>query len=459
MKTPASAYKFNLENIHMNISYNSGRKRYVACFAFRRGWVLILVLGVQSDALSTTRKQEVEQPAPLISSAAQGQGLASAPWPKFGGGAQNAGRGTSAASPARQPWTTALFTDGAVGPPALGADGTVFVTGRTLCALDGVTGRQKWQQSTITTNTSGAVVDARNTVYITGRTGDATNYKHGLYALDARTGKARWGFALKHDATNTPALGANGLIYVQCCDGLLFAVDSATGKQKWEFMLAEPVFHDPNVFKTILPVVMSSPTIGPDGTVYTSRDRLYAIDGETGKQKWVMGLDGVRTGISPAVSSDGTVYIGAASGSGGMILAIDGATGQPRWTFLTKGDAVYSAPALDENSTLYVGSADKNLYALDAHTGRLRWQFATGGWITAAPVVGADHAIYCGSADGRIYALDSNTGQAQWVVSLNSPVSCAIALGNCGLLYTTAQNGLVHALRASDGAKSKPAAP
>ncbi len=439
----------------MNTYTNKSMGRQDTPFVLTRLRILLMILGAQIAALSPAQAQEPEPSSLSVPTPIGKQGLASAPWPKFGGGAQNAGCGTSGVSPTRQPWTTALFTEGAVGPPALGADGTVFVTGQTLCALDGMTGRQKWQQSSITTNTSGAVIDARGMVYIAGRTGDATNYKYGLYALDARTGKARWGFALKHNATNTPALGANGLLYVQCCDGLLFAVDAATGKQKWQFMLAEPVFHDPYVFKTILPVVMSSPAIGADGTVYISCDRLYALDGETGRQKWVLGLDGVYTGISPAVGPDGTVYVGAGSGGGGMILAVDGATGQQKWTFPTKGDATYNAPSLDEDGTLYVGSADKNLYALDSRTGRLRWQFATGARITTAPAVGADHAVYCGSEDGRLYALDGNTGQVRWFAPLNSSIGHAIALGSCGLLYTTTQNGLVHALRTSDGAQQK----
>ncbi|MCP3694760.1 MAG: PQQ-like beta-propeller repeat protein, partial [Planctomycetaceae bacterium] len=51
--------------------------------------------------------------------------------------------------------------------------------------------------------------------------------------------------------------------------------------------------------------------IGSDGTVYVGSDdnKLYAIDGKTGKRKWGFLTEGRVA--SPAIGSDGTIYVGS----------------------------------------------------------------------------------------------------------------------------------------------------
>lgn len=63
--------------------------------------------------------------------------------------------------------------------------------------------------------------------------------------------------------------------------------------------------------------VRSSPSIGPDGTIYVSSvdNNLYALnsehtDGEAGTEKWSFETDGVIES-SPAIAEDGTIYVGS----------------------------------------------------------------------------------------------------------------------------------------------------
>ena len=49
------------------------------------------------------------------------------------------------------------------------------------------------------------------------------------------------------------------------------------------------------------------------------------------------------------------------------------------------------------------------MYALDAATGRTRWQFGTGAGVYSTPVVDDDR-VYFGSDDGFVYALSSRPG-------------------------------------------------
>lgn len=59
--------------------------------------------------------------------------------------------------------------------------------------------------------------------------------------------------------------------------------------------------------------IVSSPAIGADGTIYVgsrdNRNRLYAINPD-GTKKWEF-LTGDDVGFSPAIGADGTIYVGS----------------------------------------------------------------------------------------------------------------------------------------------------
>src|SRR5690242_11962099 len=57
--------------------------------------------------------------------------------------------------------------------------------------------------------------------------------------------------------------------------------------------------------------VQSSPAIGADGTVFlgSNDNNVYALDGNTGALKWSYATQGPVV-FSPAIGSDGTVYVG-----------------------------------------------------------------------------------------------------------------------------------------------------
>ena len=66
-------------------------------------------------------------------------------------------------------------------------------------------------------------------------------------------------------------------------------------------------------------------------------------------------------GSSPAIGSDGTVYVGSEDKK---LYAINGKTGKKLWEFVTGGDVFISSPAIGSDGTVYVGSYDKKLYAI-----------------------------------------------------------------------------------------------
>ena len=62
------------------------------------------------------------------------------------------------------------------------------------------------------------------------------------------------------------------------------------------------------------------------------------------------------------------------------------------WEFET-GDKVYSSPAITSDGTVYVGSADKKLYAINSKSGAKLWEFETGGDVGSSPAIGSDGTV------------------------------------------------------------------
>ncbi len=84
------------------------------------------------------------------------------------------------------------------------------------------------------------------------------------------------------------------------------------------------------------------------------------------------------------------------------------------------------------NGVLYFGSsASGKLYALDAATGQLRWEFFTGGPIRFAPAVRRDRVLLA-SDDGCLYCLRADDGGLLW--KLRAGPSDDMVLGNQHLI-------------------------
>lgn len=188
---------------------------------------------------------------------------------------------------------------------------------------------------------------------------------------------------------------------------------------KWEF---RPEHQDPDARNTL-------PPVAADGTIYyasrgsfrdadgTRRDAsaLYAIDTETGLEKWIFDAVEKASGIvSSAVAvANGTVYVGVRIGwESGIIYALDAETGQVKWLHETSG-APYSVPAIAEN-IVYFGTETAAIYALDIETGQELWVYETGyiDTIVFFSLVVSDNEVYF-TTDLRkaLHVLDAETGE------------------------------------------------
>jgi hypothetical protein len=78
------------------------------------------------------------------------------------------------------------------------------------------------------------------------------------------------------------------------------------------------------------------------------------------------------------------------------------------WEFET-GGKVTSSPAIGSDGTVYVGSHDNKLYAINGMTGAKLWEFEAGFYVQSSPAIGPDGTVYVGSDDKKLYAIKTDS--------------------------------------------------
>lgn len=237
---------------------------------------------------------------------------------------------------------------------------------------------------------------------------DGTIYfgDHGdtLQAISS-TGTPIWSFATDDAIRAAPAIGPDGTIYVGSNDYVFYAINP-DGSTRWSFETGGRID--------------SPATLATDGTIYfgSADGNLYALNPD-GSEKWVVSVGkGQIVVASPALGQDGTVYVGTTGTTplgtsqdqqvaSYSFLAID-PDGQVKWEY-TLPHWVRSSAAVVADGSIYFGSWDGNLYSLSPD-GDLNWKIRLGDvsveqGIEASPAVAPDGTIYVGTWNGWFYAI------------------------------------------------------
>ena len=306
---------------------------------------------------------------------------------------------------------------------------------------------KQWAFDTRNTVLTSPAISADGTIYV-------GSSNHGFYALH-RDGTKKWAIDTGASVDSSPAIGVDGTIYVVFNSSKLCALNP-DGAMKWT---------------CVLDCGCSSPVIAADGTIYIGdhANTLYAIQPD-GKKKWTFSLANCGDTI-PAIGTDGTIYVGSQE----LDLYAINPNGTKKWVFPT-GASTYSSPAIGADGTIYAGSCDGNFYAINpdgsqkwtipiddlsysatnaavngaeganrAHAKRIKVSFNT------SPAIGADGTIYVVPTDGRLYAF-SPKGKKKWVFDYDIRLDSCPAIGADGSLYFGTEDGIFHALNA-DGTR------
>lgn len=158
------------------------------------------------------------------------------------------------------------------------------------------------------------------------------------------------------------------------------------------------------------------------GVVYVGNfdGNLYAIDLETGRQRWSFHTD---LGFSSAAAvADGRVL---ACDSDGVVYCLAAADGKKLWQYNVEAEN-FGGPNLYKDLVL-VGSQNGTLYALRRDSGELAWKYTITDQIRCSPTVAGDRALLSG-CDARLHIIDLATGQKAAEVPLDGPAGASPAV-------------------------------
>lgn len=254
-----------------------------------------------------------------------------------------------------------------------------------------------------------------------------------VVALSAKTGKTRWSIDVDGEGDTGAALGAGGSIIL------------AAGKVIYGFRTNGGV-----LFRfTAKKKVFASPAVAADGTIYVGSqdDHLYAIS-PAGALLWRRDL-GADIDCAAAIGDGGSIYVGT---DGGQVIALD-AKGLVRWRAAVSG-YVRGGLTLTRDGAVLAGTYGPapRVVALDEATGAERWSFRIQGTgapefgIHGAPLEDAAGNLFFGAQDDQVYALDG-TGQMRWSFDAGGDIDAPLLIGPGGVLYVGSYDGYLYALR------------
>jgi outer membrane protein assembly factor BamB len=185
---------------------------------------------------------------------------------------------------------------------------------------------------------------------------------------------------------------------------------------------------------------------------------VFALHQQSGKVLWKYHTHRCSA-ASPAVGNH-LVFVSllnkppcnASHGVDGKVIALDAETGRIRWQRLIGPSE--SSPLLADGMVI-VGDWSHDVYAFTAASGNLRWHFKAGGLVKGA-ISQSGNRVYFGAYDTHVYALDLHTGKQIWRASSQPRIgrtgtfyaNAAVAYGR---VYIGATDGKMYSFGATTG--------
>jgi outer membrane protein assembly factor BamB len=207
-------------------------------------------------------------------------------------------------------------------------------------------GTKKWEFHTNMVIYSSPAIGLDGTIF-------CGSHDHNVYALNPNNGTLKWVFVTGDWVHGSPTVGSDGTVYIGSDDGYLYALHPNNGTMKWQCNIGASY---------------ASPTVDKDGTLYIGvwENEFYAIY-PNGTIKWSIDPGAHVWGSSAALSDEGTLYFGTCNldWTGGIEIIALNTNGTVKWR---KGlDTVFSSPAIGSDGTVYIGSnSEPGLYAFGA---------------------------------------------------------------------------------------------
>lgn len=216
----------------------------------------------------------------------------------------------------------------------------------------------------------------------------------GVYALDATSGCAVWKFPTVGPVRATPIVapdadGDGHVLYIADRKAWLYAIDAETGAERWRAqqethpvaqITATPALHNGVLYFSTASVEKGF-SASPEYDCCTFRGSVIAVDAATGKQKWQTWL--VDEPQLQKTGESGVKRFGPSGVGGWSAATIDVRAGA---LYVTTGNA-YTGPA---------PATSDAVVALDLETGAVRWTYQgepDDAWTLACVTPGADPVV------------------------------------------------------------------
>lgn len=310
---------------------------------------------------------------------------------------------------------TALVSPIAVGGDLLFADGD-----HRLHAFNLADGQERWRVELSGSFLSPALVD--DTVFVRVEAGTTG----ALVALNHETGAQRWSFQFPSVGSSydnvgghvTSPVALSGIV-VAGAARLMMAFDAQSGAVLWQFESTEPI--------------ASSATIADNTVYFADFTHLYALDLQTGKQRWHFSHEAVTLFFAPLVVNDIVIAV-----DHNTIYALTQQEGRVLWQRSFGNQEVIPAAATSDQ--LYVKSVNQ-LWAVKAQSGEVLWNYAATNFVSL-PALTAAHLYVITRSDGgsQLRTLQQKDGQEVWR-SAEMPFSNSAPVAANGAIYVRTVNG------------------
>jgi outer membrane protein assembly factor BamB len=348
------------------------------------------------------------------------------------------------------------------------------------CFFDGglspVNLKQQWSFRPEETMFISSPTVAGKRIFTAGCQSDLGGYTGLLACIDLETGKPLWQITQVGDEVlrpffSSPALTQDGKYLVigqglhadQDCSLLCF--DAATGRFQWAVKSSLHIESSPVIYKDMA-IVGAGAIEGPDGKATGDPGYVIAVRIADGRELWRQSVNDPES--SPAVDSQGTVYIGSGF-NGNAIVAIRSDSDEVLrnknldrivWRTPVAQPVTCAISLCDDLVIAGEGNSDvvhsnKNakglVVALQRDTGKIRWQRSFDDGVLGQ-IACRDGILICPSRTGEVTALAVNDGRVLWraPISGNAPVLAGCAFTG-RRVYAVSSDGYLAVLDAKDG--------
>lgn len=278
----------------------------------------------------------------------------------------------------------------------------------------------------------------------------------GSIRFDLATEHQRWVSPMRPSCQDGVTV-ANGLLYwwpyVCDCQLSLYGVTCVGSAGDFDFTPKHDYRPRLRANRQLVKKVADLPATPADWPTFRANNRSTATTAAripaSAHLLWTANLDGAKPNGSAPVRPTAPVAVGdlvLLAGSDGVVRALDATTGKPRWQAPT-GAEVRFPPTVWEGRAL-VGSADGWVYALEARTGREAWRFRAAPAERMIPVYGRLLSTWPASSGVRVragiayvaagltnydgtyvYALDAASGAVRWCNDTSGHLDAAANTG------------------------------